>query len=205
MITGEWTDAYGVQPWTLPLLARVAPDAKILVMLINPFEAYRKAYLQRKARVERGDKRVWMNTAAADREYGTQLAAVYRFFDPSQVLVQQLERCRQDPMVEYKRALRFLGVREDFTPPQHRISRSPRHERVYEALQKAHVPEDALDAAIGRPPSDQPSGAELWPDIEKALHADLDAEMRQLVEICPSVDLSLWPEFAHLAHSASAA
>ncbi len=53
-ITGEWTDAYGVQPWTLPLLARVAPDAKILIMLVNPFEAYRKAYLQRKARVERG-------------------------------------------------------------------------------------------------------------------------------------------------------
>lgn len=204
-LTGEWTDVYAVQPWTLPLLKRVAPDAKILVMLVNPFEAYRKAYLQRKARVDRGDKRVWMNTAAADREYGTQIAALHRFFDPSNILVLQLERCRQDPVGEYQRSLRFLGARENFTPPQHRLTRSPKHERVYEALQKAHVPEGALDAAIGRPPSDQPSGAELWPDIEKALHTDLDEEMRLLAALRPEVDLSLWPEFAHLAAERSAA
>ncbi len=145
-----------------------------------------------------------MNTAAADREYGTQLAALYRFFDPSQVLVQQLESCRKNPEAEYKRALRFLGVRDDYTPPQHRLTRSPRHERVFEALQKAPLPEGTLDAAIGRPPSDQPSGVELWPDIERALHADLDAEIRELIELAPDLDLSLWPEFAHLTRASSA-
>lgn len=201
-ITGEWTEMYLSQPWTLPLLQRVSPDAKILVSLVNPMDAYRKAYAQRRARVERGDKRVWMNTAAADRTYGSQLRQIHRFFDPEQILVLQHERCRQDPLGEYRKTLRFLGVREDFVPPQHKLNRQPRHERVYEALQKAHVPDSTLDRTIGRPASGH-EPPELWPDIEDALHVELDWEMELLSELAPEVDLSLWPDFAHLARKSA--
>ena len=189
-----------MQPWTLPLLARVAPDAKILVMLVNPFEAYRKAYLQRKARVERGDKRVWMNTAAADREYGTQIARPAPLLRP-----RHRSSCSSSSAAGriprgVPRTLRFLGVREDFMPPAAPARRArPGTSASTRRCRRRTSRRMTLDAAIGRPPSDEPSGAELWPDIEQALHADLDDEIRQLVELAPSVDLSLWPEFAHLS------
>jgi hypothetical protein len=201
-ITGEWTEMYASQPWTLPLLKRVAPEARLLVSFVNPLDAYRKAYAQRRARVDRGDKRVWMNTAAADRTYGSQLRMLHRFFDPEQILVLQFERCRQDPLGEYRRTLRFLGLPDNHTPAQHRLDRTPRHERVYEALQKAHVPESTLDRTIGRPTAGH-EVPELWPEIEEAIHVELDPEMQLLAELAPEIDLSLWPDFAHLVRESA--
>ncbi len=196
-ITGEWTEVYLTQSWTLPLLARIAPDAKIIVSLVNPIDAYRKAFAQRKARVERGDKRVWMNTAAADRSYGSQINALQQFFAPEQILILQHEKCRNDPRGEYRRTLQFLGLRDDFVPPEHLLNRTPAHERVYEALQKVKVPENAIDRTIGRPVSGHEPPT-LWPDHEEALHVFLDDEIQQLIELVPDIDLSLWPDFAHL-------
>ena len=200
ILSGEWTEVYLTQSWTLPLLTRAAPDAKILVSLANPIDAYRKAFAARRARVERGDKRVWMNTAAADRSYGSQLAGLFRFYSPEQVLVLQHEKCRADPRGEYRRTLRFLGLPEDYTPPNHLLTRTPPHERVYEGLRKVGVPESAIDRTIGRPIAGA-EPPELWPDHEEALHVFLDPEIEQTLELVPDLDLSLWPDFAHLART----
>jgi hypothetical protein len=203
-ITGEWTEVYLTQSWTLPLLARIAPDAKILVSLVDPIDAYRKAYAQRKARVERGDKRVWMNTAASDRSYGNQLQALRKFFPAEQILVLQHEKCRADPRAEYRRTLQFLGLKDDFVPAQHLLNRIPPHERVYEAMQKVKIPDSAIDRTIGRPLAGH-EPPDLWPDHEEALHVFLDPEIEELLDLVPDLDLSLWPDFAHLARSAGRA
>ena len=203
-ISGEWTEVYLTQSWTLPLLARVAPDAKILVSLSDPMVAYRKAFAARKARADRGDKRVWMTTAAADRSYGNQISALYRFFDPEQVLILQQEKCRADPKGEYKRTLQFLGLRDDYVPPAHKLTRTPAHERVYDTLAKVGVPEQAIDRAIGRPTGGH-EPPNLWPDHEESVHVFLDPEVEQLVDLVPSIDLSLWPDFAHLKRASAPA
>jgi len=203
-ITGEWTEMYLTQSWTLPLLTRVSPEAKIIVSFANPIDAYRKAFAQRRARVERGDKRVWMNTAAADRSYGNQLAALRRFFEPEQILVLQHEKCRADPRGEYKRTLQFLGVGDDFVPADHLLTRTPPHERVYEALQKVRVPEGAIDRTIGRPAAGHEPPT-LWPDHEEALPVFLDPEIEQVLDMVGDFDLTLWPDFAHLKRAGSPA
>ena len=41
--------------------------------------------------------------------------------------------------------------------------------------------------------------APLWPDLEASLHIALDPEVQALQELVPALDLSLWPNFAHLA------
>jgi hypothetical protein len=40
--------------------------------------------------------------------------------------------------------------------------------------------------------------AELWPDIAIPLQKALEADVVELLELVPDLDLSLWPEFAHL-------
>src|SRR5687768_3050648 len=39
-ICGEWTPRYMVDPWTPPLLAAAAPEAKLLVLLRDPVERF---------------------------------------------------------------------------------------------------------------------------------------------------------------------
>src|SRR5215218_68049 len=91
-LRGEWTGRYMADAWTPPLLRRAAPDAKLLMLLSDPIERYRAVF-------------------------GAQLARLQRFFDPAQILVLQYERCRRDPLGQYRRTLEFLGVRDTAFAP----------------------------------------------------------------------------------------
>jgi hypothetical protein len=115
--------------------------------------------------------------------YTSQLRTLERFFPRDRVLVQQYERCVIDPLGEYRRMLRFLGLDEDFVPAAiHRPPRRPDEVRF-----------PLLRRLLGRP---VPVQAELWPDILAALKTALSDEARGLAG---DVDLRLWPAFAHLA------
>ena len=39
----------------------------------------------------------------------------------------------------------------------------------------------------------------LWDDLMDGLRAVLEPEVAQLAELTPEIDVSLWPNFAHLA------
>ena len=150
-ITGEWTPRYMFDFWTPRLLQRAAPDAKILVLLRDPIERYRSGVPhQATFTPKRGDAAIAAD-AALRGCYATQLRRVLAHFDPEQVLVLQYERCALEPLEEYARTLRFLGVRDDFVP---RRLRGP------------------------------------------AIRAEA---------LAPGVDLSLWPNFAHLAAAGAVA
>ena len=178
MITGEWTPRYMFDFWTPRLLRRAAPDAKILVLLRDPIERYRSGVPhQTMFTPKRGDAAI-----AADAVqrgcYATQLRRVLAHFDPEQVLVLQYERCALEPLEEYARTLRFLGVRDDFEPSG-----------VGELRGRTR-------AADKEP---------LWPELLDDLHDTLDPEIRDLQALVPGVDLSLWPNFAHLAAAGAVA
>lgn len=110
-VRGEWSGRYLADGWVAPLLRRVAPDARILVMLEDPIERYRVVWAERMAtRVE--GKRLLMTDVAARAAHAFQLDRLRRYFPAEQVLVLQYERCRADTEAEYRRTLRFLGVPE---------------------------------------------------------------------------------------------
>jgi hypothetical protein len=54
-ISGEWTPTYVADVWVLPLLARAAPDARILVMLADPLPRFLASY----ARAVKAQPRKW--------------------------------------------------------------------------------------------------------------------------------------------------
>jgi hypothetical protein len=205
-IRGEWTDRYMLDGWTPPLLRRAAPDARLLVMLSDPIDSFRASFVERSVRKAAGEKKLSMTDAADRRNYASQLARLRRFYDPERILVLQYERCRADPLGEYRRTLRFLGVRDDFVPLRLRGAVGRAEALSVSTLLRAPLAERARGRALvrltGRP---DPTGAAaaLWPDLEAALRTTFDPEVLALDELVPELELSLWPNFARVSRAAA--
>lgn len=162
-VTGEWTPDYFAYPWVAPLLASVAPEARILVLVRDPVERFRSGLT---FRLRNGAPRTSATVADAVRQgfYAHHLRRLLEWFPADQVLVQQYERCTADPAVELARTYAFLGL-APHDPPELRRE-----------VNVAGGPKVPLDpGAAGRL-------AELYrPDS------------LELARLVPSLDLSLWP------------
>jgi hypothetical protein len=169
VVRGEWTDRYMADAWIPALLARVAPDAKLLVMLQDPVEVFRGILADRMA-TEATARRRRMTGVANRSCHAPQLRRLHHYFPPEQILVLQFERCLEDPSREYRRTLRFLGVEERAAPSGLAAPVAPAYGRV-----------------------------DLWPDMDATLHIVLDEDVRAVADMVPDLDLGLWPNFAHLA------
>jgi hypothetical protein len=187
-IGGEWTGRYMFDAWTPPLLRRAAPEAKLLVMVSDPIERYRAVFTERMAKLG-DDDRLFMTDVVDRRSFGAQLARLQRFFDRERILVLQFERCRRDPLGEYRRTLEFLGVRDAAFAP-----RRLRRRRAGGLLGRV-LPRRVGERLAGRPLSER-APAPLWPDLEASLHTALDPDVAALARLVPELDLSLWPNFA---------
>jgi hypothetical protein len=205
VIRGEWTGRYMFDAWTPPLLRRAAPDAKLLVMLADPIGRYRAAFGERLARRSEGET-IYTADIADRRSFGAQLARLRRFYDAERILVLQFERCRRDPLTEYRRTLEFLGVRDTAFAPRtlRRKAAGKPESRAVAALLRLGLPAGTrrrvAERLAGRPIAER-SPAPLWPDLEAALHTALDPDVAALRELVPELDLRLWPNFTHLAGS----
>ena len=103
--------------------------------------------------------------------YARHLERLFELFDPSQVLVLQYECCKARPEQELARTYKFLGIDEGFTPQQ---TRRPVNVNPY---------------VIPRPDDERKhSFARYFED-----------DVARLKQLLPGLDLSLWPNFAHLA------
>jgi hypothetical protein len=199
-IAGEWTERYMLDGWTPPLLRRAAPDAKLLVMLADPIEGYRASFAERSERRAAG-ARESMTDAADRRNYASQLARLRRCYDPERILVLQYERCRSDPKGEYRRTLRFLGVRDDFLPLRLRGVGGRAEALSVAGLRRMPLADATRRRGLARLTGRPVAGATapLWPDLEAALRATFDPEVERLRALVPELELALWPNFAHLA------
>jgi hypothetical protein len=167
-IVGEWTPRYLADHWAIRLLHKAAPDARLLVMFRDPVDRYRSAVarLQRMAE-ERGDRVLLsqLSDAVWRGFYFQQLRHVYDLFAREQVLVLQFERCADDPVNEMDRTCRFLGVEPPDEPPERLL----------------------LHKQAGR------KKPELADPVAEELAERYREDSHRLAELCPEVDLSLWP------------
>ena len=184
-VIGEWTPGYIHQAWTPMLLHRAAPDAKLLVMLMNPLHRYAATVAERR-RTGDSDTQPSLAESLARGRYPEQLRGLLDYYAREQILVLQFERCVKEPAAEYERTLRFLGVDPGFRPEPLRTSPLQRARRILGG---------ADEPALGAPARRR---AELWPDTAIPLQKTLEGEVAKLVELVADLDLSLWPEFAHL-------
>jgi hypothetical protein len=183
-ISGEWTPDYMHGFWSLAPLRRAAPDARILVLLRDPAERLISGVAQKvRNRARRGEDRdvipertgSMLQTTFADALhrglYHQQILRVFELFPRRQVLILQYERCAADPATELERTCRFLGL-EPFSELPARVT-----------------------TRDGSPHPKQRLADEMREEILRRLEPDV----RRLAALCPEVDLSLWPNFRHLA------
>ena len=173
-IAGEWTPRYMHDFWVPPLIARAAPGAKLLMMFRDPIERFRSGVPHRMSRA--ADPKLEAITAdAVERgKYATQLRRVLAHHPRERILILQYERCMAEPAAEYRRTLEFLGV-----DPDHRNETFGTARGTTQAAQK------------------QP----LWDDLMAGLLATLEPEVADLAALVPEIDVSLWPNFAHLGEA----
>lgn len=169
-ITGEWTPRYMHDFWVPPLLAQVAPEAKILIMLRDPVERYRSG-LARELRLASEDGKPLelgiVGDAVYRSMYARQLERIFDLFGRDRVLVLQYERCLEEPLGEMQRTHRFLGLEP--------MAELPRR------LHREHKP---------NPKRELPSL------LHEELTARLADDTHRTAELCPDIDLSLWPSAA---------
>ena len=177
-VTGEWTPRYMHDFWTPALLRRAAPDAKLVVLLRDPWARYLSgvAHEVRALRRElRFGKRVYLNATIADDAldrslYARQLARLFEHFERSRVLVLQYERCCAEPETELRRTCEFLGL-DPASWPARRIER------------RAGRPADAVESPRGS---------------RSAVAATIETDLDELRALAPELDFALWPSAARL-------
>jgi hypothetical protein len=162
-IAGEWTPDYLAYPWVVPLLARAAPDTRVLVMLRDPVDRFRSGL---SFRIRQGAPAAGPTVADAVRQgfYAELLRGLYARFPREQVLVLQYERCRDDPAGQLARTFEYLGL-DPFTP---------------EDLRRE------VNVSTGRK-------VELAPEARRRLAALYAEDLADLAVLEPDLDLSLWP------------
>lgn len=175
---GEWTPRYATDPWTCAMLARAAPEARLLLLLRDPIERFRSGvsmYRSRQQRLQPGTPvsihpRVLVDAIERGR-YAKQLERMLRWFPREQLLVLQYEQCIADTERELTRTYEFLGLDETGFVPEN--LRDP----VFQTEAKIELPADFRDR----------------------LHDEFDDDVRRLATVWPDLDLGLWENFANLA------
>jgi hypothetical protein len=170
-LTGEWTPRYMHDPWTPGLLRRAAPDARILIILRDPWErllgglGHEFGVLGRELQGGNGDYlRMMIRGDAFQRScYAGQVERVLSAFDRDQVMILQYERCIADPRAELERTFEFLGLD---VPRQLEIE---------------------VKATISRRPPPMPEA------VAEGMRAALADDVERLTRTVPEIDLDLWP------------
>ncbi len=107
--TGEWTPDYLCAPWVPGMLARAAPDARLLVMVRDPVERFRSGL---SFRLSMGAPDTDATVADAVRQgfYSRWLRGYLACFPIDRILLLQYERCVADPAGELSATYGFLGL-----------------------------------------------------------------------------------------------
>lgn len=170
-IAGEWTPRYMHDFWTPRLIARAAPEAKLLIMFRDPIERFRSGVPHRLSRTPGGRMEAVTADAIERGRYATQLRRVLACHDASKLLILQYEKCVADPAAEYRRTLRFLGV-----DAEHEHDGFERRRGTTQASKKQPLPAHLMEGLL----------------------ATMEPEVAQLAELAPEIDVGLWTHFAHL-------
>jgi sulfotransferase family protein len=180
MLAGEWTPDYFTYPWVPRLLARAAPETRLLLLLRDPVERFRSG-LAHDARMGTSVDGVAIGDAIGRGHYRAALDAWLEHFDASQLLVLQHERCVTDPTGQLARTFAHLGL-----DPVAGAGADPRAQVAPDLVARS-------TASTGR--ARRELGAEVVDELVRLYEPGVVA----LAGAIDDLDVELWPNFAYLA------
>lgn len=163
---GEWTPGYLIDFWTPQLLARAAPDARILILLRDPIDRFRSGLTHQLATSRKPVGHRDIQGAFQRGLYAPQLRRVLAAFPREQVFVGQYESCRADTGTQLARTYEFLG------------------------LGSFELDASAIAREVNPTTRDK---FELSPSLRSAFIDGYAPDLAQVREMLPELDLSLWP------------
>ena len=160
-LTGEWTPDYLYYPWVPPLLAKAAPDTKLLLILRDPIERFRSGLA---SEIRNGAAHVGATIAevVGYTMYAENLRRWMDHFPAEQLLILQYERCVAAPVEQLVATYRFLGLDPEYRPA---ILNRPVNKTMEEKI--------ALDA-----------------DVKSRLRDIFAPDVAELVKLVPTLDLT---------------
>jgi hypothetical protein len=165
-ITGEWTPDYLHFARVPELLARAAPQAKLLAIVRDPIERYLSA-ITHMVTYDIPIRQTTLREAYRGGLYARQLRRLLDHFPREQLLLLQYERCTADPLAELGKTYAFLGLGA-FTPED---PARPVHETK---LEKIGLPPGLRRRLVERYRHDAEELAELFPGaVDPSLWASL--------------------------------
>ena len=165
-VAGEWTPGYLIDFWTPELIARAAPEVRLLVLLRDPIERFRSGLTHQLATSRKPLGPRDIQGAFQRGLYAPQLRRVLDAVPTERVWVGQYEACRADPAAELARTYAFLGL------APHELETDAFKSEVNPTTGQKYRPTAALQAAL----------------LE-----GYATDMAQVAELIPTLDLSLWP------------
>ena len=165
-VAGEWTPGYLIDFWTPELIARAAPDARILVLLRDPLDRFRSGLTHQLATSREPLRHRDIQGAFQRGIYAPQVRRVLAAFPAEQVWIGQYEACRADPAGELARAYAFLSL-SSYEPDA-----SEFRGEVNPTTREKFEPSPALRASL----------------VEGYAN-----DLAQLADLLPDLDLTLWP------------
>jgi hypothetical protein len=165
-VTGEWTPAYVYEPWSIPLLTRAAPDARILLLLRDPIARFRSGV---KLQLLLGSSHSAAVTDSFHRGlYAGQVARLLEHVPRDRVLVLTYEQVRAEPEASRRQSAEHVGLDP---------ARFPSSIEVREPRQRADD-----EASLS--------------DLERELAARYRDDIALLARLLPELDLGRWPTAA---------
>lgn len=170
-LAGEWTPLYASAPWIPPLLAAAAPQARLVMLVRDPLER-------------------WRSGMALDAAVAARRGAPLSRYAPLEAFVRGLYCAQLERLLGHFERDRVLVLQYE------RCTSSPAQElaRTYEFLGLDPTFAPSLEAHPRRQPVKPPLD-----ELARAAYVEAYSEdVRALADAWP-IDLSLWPNFAHLA------
>jgi len=149
-LVGEKTPGYLYQPWVAPMLAHVAPDAKLIVAGEIGMREHRITEA-----IERG-------------RYAAQLEWWLEHFAREDILLLQYERCVADTQAQLTRTFEFLGL------PDHHASAEEMARTRKKSADRPTVPPAMRRLLAAHYASDLSRLRELEPGLDLSLWPNLD-------------------------------
>jgi sulfotransferase family protein len=170
-MTGEWTSEYLEYPWVPEVLHRAAPDTRLLLILRDPVERMRSSidYPLFKGLPLTGPR---LADAVRPGFYHRLLGPWFEVFDPSQFLILQYEKCVADVDAQLTLTFDYLGL----TP--------------YHSSETEQPPSPESPRLRDR--------GNLDAEVKERLVDLYTPDVSELVGALPQLDVSVWPNFAHL-------